>query len=75
MLIVFALHLHLQEGASLEAVLCSSGEGVGTLVKEEEREVDAVKLHVYWSYIKAVGYVLAAAIGLFLFLMEGTYVQ
>lgn len=55
--------------------MCSSGEGAGTLVKEEEREVDAVKLHVYWSYIKAVGYVLAAAIGLFLFLMEGTYVQ
>lgn len=48
---------------------------MGVLVKEEEKEVDAVKPHVYWSYIKAVGYVLAAAIGLFLFLMEGMCVQ
>ena len=48
---------------------------MGVLVKEEEKEVDAVKPHVYWSYIKAMGYVLAAAIGLFLFLMEGTYVR
>ena len=47
---------------------------MGALVKEEEKEVDAVKPHVYWSYIKAVGYVLAAAIGLFLFLMEGMQV-
>lgn len=47
---------------------------MGALVKEEEKEVDAVKPHVYWSYVKAAGYVLAAAIGLFLFLMEGMQV-
>ena len=61
----------LQECSPLEAPLLSPAEGRGTLVKEEEKEVDAVKPHVYWSYVKAVGYVLAAAIGVFLFLMEG----
>ena len=50
----------------------TSVEGIGSLVKEEEREVDVVKPHVYWSYFKAIGFFIGSAIFVFLFLMEGT---
>ena len=43
----------------------------GSLVKEEEREVGVVKLHVYKSYWLAVGHCLATSILLALLLMQG----
>ena len=42
-----------------------------TLVKEEEKEEGVVAFHVYWSYWMSVGSVLALAIFIFLFLMQG----
>ena len=41
------------------------------LVKEEEKEVGVVKLHVYKSYWLAIGHCLATSILLSLFLMQG----
>lgn len=41
------------------------------LVKEEEKEVGVVKLHVYKSYWFAIGNCLATSILLSLFLMQG----
>lgn len=41
------------------------------LVKEEEKEVGVVKLHVYKSYWLAIGNCLATSILLSLFLMQG----
>ena len=41
------------------------------LVKEEEKEEGVVAFHVYWSYWMAVGSVLALAIFISLFLMQG----
>ena len=46
--------------------------GEGVLVKEEEKEMGVVSLSVYFSYLSAVGHVLAPAILLSLFLMQGT---
>ena len=41
------------------------------LVKEEEKEVGVVKLHVYKSYWLAIGHCLATSILLSLLLMQG----
>jgi len=41
------------------------------LVKEEEKEVGVVKLHVYKSYWLAIGHCLATSILISLFLMQG----
>ena len=41
------------------------------LVKEEEKEVGVVKLHVYKSYWLAIGHCVATSILLSLFLMQG----
>lgn len=41
------------------------------LVKEEEKEVGVVKLHVYKSYWLAIGHCLGTSILLSLFLMQG----
>ena len=43
----------------------------GVLVKEEEKEVGAVAIHVYKSYWLAVGNRLATSIIIALFLMQG----
>ena len=45
--------------------------GPGILVKEEEKEVGAVALHVYKSYWLAIGNCLATAILISMFLMQG----
>ena len=54
-----------------------TGSGVGSsrehaLVQEEEREVGVVAVSVYFAYWAAVGSILAPAIFLALFLMQGT---
>lgn len=45
------------------------------LVKEEEKEVGVVKLHVYKSYWLAIGHCLATSILLSLFLMQGKKIR
>ncbi|XP_070569620.1 ATP-binding cassette sub-family C member 10-like [Ptychodera flava] len=44
----------------------------GNLIEEETKEVGVVKVHVYWSYWKAVGMCLAPSILLSLFLMQAS---
>lgn len=43
----------------------------GVLVTEEEKEVGVVSISVYKAYYVAVGYIMAPAILLALFLMQG----
>lgn len=43
------------------------------LVQEEEKEVGVVAFSVYLAYWAAVGTILAPAVFLALFLMQGTY--
>ena len=60
-----------------EPRVCPSSDGTGgegrehALVQEEEKEVGVVALSVYLTYWAAVGSVLAPAIFLALFLMQG----
>ncbi|XP_077991202.1 ATP-binding cassette sub-family C member 10-like [Glandiceps talaboti] len=50
----------------------NTSEQDGTLIEEEGKEVGVVKLHVYWSYWKAIGKCLAPAILLSLFFMQAS---
>jgi ATP-binding cassette subfamily C (CFTR/MRP) protein 10 len=62
------------EKATIEATLdpVSKDEGGSVLVEEEQREVDVIKPHVYWSYFTSIGFILAPTIFIFLFLMEAS---
>ena len=61
-----------KEKASKEEAedLCTKDEDSG-LVKEEEKEVGMVKLHVYAAYWSAIGHCLATSILVSLLLMQG----
>ena len=58
------------KGESLEERKDEENSDEG-LVKEEEKEVGVVKLHVYKSYWLAIGHCLATSILLSLLLMQG----
>ena len=72
---VYCLHCSSYSFAcvQIEATLdpASKDEGGSVLVEEEQREVDVIKPHVYWSYFTSIGFILAPTIFIFLFLMEG----
>ena len=72
---VYCLHCSSYSFAcvQIEATLdpVSKDEGGSVLVEEEQREVDVIKPHVYWSYFTSIGFILAPTIFIFLFLMEG----
>lgn len=52
--------------------ISASSEEAGVLVKEEEKEVGAVAIHVYKSYWLAIGNCLATSILVALFLMQAS---